>query len=143
MDVEDAETKLSTPVRGVDAAGIGNLPANSEKFPFFESLSPQLPIEIQYQSDVEEDEKKLPIPVTLAAVAGITNSTGNPIAFFPPFLSHRSSTLQTGIIARSGTTIQTRGHRLDAERPPDEEEQSASLQSSRDRGRSGSETNLF
>ncbi|KAL6135020.1 hypothetical protein ACLB2K_067248 [Fragaria x ananassa] len=94
-------------------------------------------MEIQYKSDVGEDKKKLSIPVTLAAVAGITNSTGNPIAFSPPFLSHRSSTLQTGITGRSGMTIRTRGHRLDAERSPDEEEQSASLQSSRDRGRSG------
>ncbi|KAL6201449.1 hypothetical protein ACLB2K_025163 [Fragaria x ananassa] len=44
-------------------------------------------MEIQYQSDVGEDEKKLPIPVTLAVMAGITNSTGNPITFSPPFLS--------------------------------------------------------
>ncbi|KAL6142359.1 hypothetical protein ACLB2K_060641 [Fragaria x ananassa] len=96
-------------------------------------------MEIQYQSNVRENEKKLSIPVKLAAMAGITNLTGNPIAFSPPFLSHRSSTLQTEIRGRSGMTIQTRGHRLDAERPPDEEEQSASLQGSRDRGRSGLE----
>ncbi|KAL6201949.1 hypothetical protein ACLB2K_025661 [Fragaria x ananassa] len=67
-----------------------------------------------------EDETKLSIPVTLAAVTGIGNPIREAVAFSPPILFQQRSSMKADTTVTLGTTMRSSGHRLDAERRSDD-----------------------
>ena len=92
--------KLSIPVRGVDAAGIGDSPATQPLLLHFESLTPDFLSENQELGHDHENERKLPLPLFLLAVAGKRRTSrvdpltlfglrmtrsGSELVFLPPF----------------------------------------------------------